>query len=303
MVHLSGRAAIRGVALLVLCAFPLCAAQLTIDHVTIAGKDLDAMRRAFTSATRIPTEYGGRHSNQATQMALTSFPDGSYLEFMAIQPHPDPAKLDAHVWVKFLRNNAGPCAFAIRFADSDAKRLKAAGIPTQGPERGGRTRPDGTRLEWETTSVGTSPRGMFFPFLIRDLTPHQNRAYPSGKPTTDRFAGISMVVIGVRSLDDAIAQYRSAFGFSTPRRLRDNDFDAELAWFEGTPVVLAQGLTDSSWLSRRVSQYGNIPSAVVLRATTGLAGAPAASDWFGHKIFWVNENVLGWHLGMEPAGR
>ena len=299
---LSG-AKFRLIVLLFLPVFGFSAAQLTIDHVTVAGKDLAAMRRAFTNATRIPTEYGGRHSNHATEMALTSFPDGSYLEFMAIQPHPDPVKLDAHVWIKFLRNNAGPCAFAIRFSESDAKRLKAAGIPTQGPEHGGRTRPDGTRLEWETTSVGNNPRGTFFPFLIRDLTRRQNRAYPSGKPTTDSFAGISMVVIGVRDLDEAIAQYRRAFDLSAPRRLRDTEFDAELAWFDDTPIVLAQGLSDSSWLSRRVNQYGDIPSAAVLRATTGLAGAPAASNWFGHKIFWANESALGWRLGMEAAAR
>jgi hypothetical protein len=261
------------------------------------------MRQAFTSATRIPTEYGGRHSNHATEMALTSFRDGSYLEFMAIQPHPDPAKLDTHPWVKFLKSNAGPCAFAIRFAASETERLRTAGVPTDGPERGGRIRPDGTHLEWETTSIGKSPRGIFFPFLIRDLTPRQDRAYPSGKPTTDRMAGISMVVIGVRNLDEAIGLYRRAFGLSAPRRSRDNEFDAELAWFGGTPIVLAEGLSSSSWLGRRVIKYGDIPSAVVLRATTGLTGTPAASSWFGHKILWANESTLGWRLGMEAAGR
>jgi hypothetical protein len=134
--------------------------------------------------------------------------------------------------------------------------------------------------------------------LIRDLTPRQNRAYPSGTPTTDRMAGISMLLIGVRNLDDAISQYRQAFGLSAPHRLRDKDFDAELALFNGTPVVLAQGLSGGSWLSRRVDRYGNIPSAVVLRANSGLTGTQA-SDWFGHEIFWVNDHLLGWRLGME----
>jgi hypothetical protein len=301
MVQLSGRAVTRCLALSILPVFPLFSAQLAIDHVTIAGQDLDTIRQAFTRATRIPTEYGGRHSNHATEMALTSFPDGSYLEFMAIQPHPDPAKLDTHPWVKFLKSNAGPCAFAIRFTPSEIDHLKAAGITTDGPERGGRTRPDGTRLEWETTSVGSGTRGTFFPFLIRDLTPRPNRAYPSGKPTTDRITGISMVVIGVKNLDDAIIQYRRAFGLSAPHRLRDNEFDAELAWFDGTPIMLAQGLSGSSWLNQRVNAYGDIPSAVVLKAMTGLSGTPG-SNWFGHVVFWPNEGALGWRLGMEAAG-
>ena|SRR5947207_11346068 len=67
----------------------LGAAELTIDHVTVAGKDLKAMR-ASLAAAGIQSEYGGPHSNHATEMALTSFPDGSYLELIAIQPNADP---------------------------------------------------------------------------------------------------------------------------------------------------------------------------------------------------------------------
>ena len=70
----------------------LPAADLIIDHVTIAGKDLKAMR-ATLAALGIPTEYGGPHSNHATEMALTSFPDGSYLELIAIQPNADLRRL------------------------------------------------------------------------------------------------------------------------------------------------------------------------------------------------------------------
>ena len=73
-------------------------------------------------------------------------------------------------------------------------------------ERSGRTRPDGVTLAWETADVGPGPRGSFFPFLIRDLTPREKRVYPSGTPTEKRFSGIGLVVIGVSNLDEAIAQ-------------------------------------------------------------------------------------------------
>ena len=52
------------------------AAELTIDHVTVAGKDLKAMRAKLAEAG-IPSEYGGPHSNHATEMALTSFADAA----------------------------------------------------------------------------------------------------------------------------------------------------------------------------------------------------------------------------------
>jgi hypothetical protein len=59
------------------------------------------------------------------------------------------------------------------------------------------------------------------------------------------------VVIGVRSFEESIAQYRKAFQLPAPRRQRDEAFGAEIAWFEGTPVVLAAPLSTDSWLALR----------------------------------------------------
>jgi hypothetical protein len=278
----------------------LAAADLKVDHATVAGAHLDAMRQALTAAGGLPTEYGGLHSNRATEMALVSFPDGSYLELMGIQPKPDPAAVAAHVWSKFLRNNAGPCAFALSVTDlaSEEAKLKSAGIAAGAPEAAGRTRPDGAKLAWETLNVGPGPRGSFFPFLIRDVTPREKRAYPSGKPTTDRMRGIGTVVVGVHDLESAIGQYRKAFGLATPRRQSDPKFGADLAWFEGTPIVLAQGIGESSWLSRRVHEYGDAPCAFLLKPAGGYAGGGNISQWFGKPVFWMDEARLGWHLGM-----
>ncbi len=283
-------------------ATTLAGADLKIDHVTIAGTNLDAMRKALTAAAGMPTEYGGPHSNHATEMALVSFPDGSYLELMGIQAKPDPVAVSMHVWSKFLQNNAGPCAFAMRVPDltAEVRELKAAGITAGAPEAGGRTRPDGAKIVWQTVNVGPGHRGSLFPFLISDLTARENRAYPSGKPTTDRFEGIGKVVIGVHDLEGAIAQYRRAFHLPAPLRQQDVQFAANLAWFEGTPIVLAQGSGDSSWLSRRVKEYGDAPSAFVLTTGRGgIAGSP--SKWFGHSVFWMDDGKLGWRLGVEAS--
>jgi hypothetical protein len=278
----------------------LAAADLKIDHVTVAGEHLDAMRQAFTAAAGVPTEYGGPHSNHATEMALTSFPDGSYLELMGIQAQADPAAVAAHVWSRFLQSNAGPCAFALRVSDLNAeiRDLKSAGISTGGAEASGRTRPDGTKLVWQTVNVGPGRRGSLFPFLIEDQTPRENRAYPGGKPTTGRFGGIAQVVTGVHDLEGAITQYRKAFQLPAPLRQQDATFAADLAWFEGTPIVLARGLTDSSWLSRRVREYGDAPCAFLLKATNGITGpASGSSNWFGHSVIWMDDTKLGWRLG------
>jgi hypothetical protein len=280
----------------------LSAADLIIDHATVAGAHLVVMRQAFSAATGIQPEYGGAHSNHATEMALASFPDGSYLELMGVQPRSDPAAVASHTWSKFLRYNGGPCAFALRVADvtAETNRLKAAGIPVGTPERSGRTRPDGLAISWETADVGPGPRGSLFPFLIRDITPRGQRVNPTGKPTTTRFSGIVKVVISVSDLDGAVAQYRRAFGLAEPKRDRDTEFGADLAWFEGTPIVLAKGLDSDSWLTHRVDQFGDAPCAFILGASSGPMNA-RQSDWFGKTIVWTNDARLGWRLGMETG--
>jgi hypothetical protein len=231
-------------------------------------------------------------------MALASFPDGSYLELMGIQQHADPAAVAAHVWSRFLHESSGPCAFALRVTDVNAEiqRLSSAGIRVGATEKSGRTRPDGVALSWETADAGPGPRGSFFPFLIRDFTPRENRVYPSGKPTTTRFNGVGLVVIGVHDLEQSIALYRKAFQLPEPKRQRDNAFGAELAWFEGTPVALARPLAPDSWLAHRIASFGDSPCAFVLTATGGMIGSNP-SNWFGRRLFWVDVAGLGWRIG------
>ena len=171
--------------------------------------------------------------------------------------------------------------------------------------RGG-TRPDGTKLMWQTVNVGPGRRGSLFPFLIADSTPRENRAYPSGKPTTDRFGGIGKVVVGVHDLEGAVAQYRMAFRLPAPLRQKDATFGAELAWFEGTPsIVLATGSRRYfTWLSQRVSEYGDAPAAFILTAAAGSTGSPYPTGSAIPFSGWTRRNSAGgWAWGPGDSGR
>ncbi len=279
----------------------LGAAALRVDHATVAGKNLKTMM-ANLAAVGLKCEYGGAHSNHATEMALTSFPDGSYLELIAIQPDADPNAVAEHVWSKQMEHNAGPCAWAVRTDDIAAQvnELKAVGIRVSVPLRNGRKRPDGTQLEWETAQVGDEPNGTFFPFLIRDLTPRRERAFPTGHPTTKDFSGITKIVIAVRDLSASIDRYRKAFGLPPPMKQVDASFGAHLAYFGGTPVVLAAPLTPQSWLVARLDQFGEGPCAFILGARkAGHYKAASKTRWFGIDISWFDTEKLGWHLGFE----
>jgi len=275
--------------------------HLTIDHVTIAGKDLKAMQ-ATLAALGIATEYGGPHSNHATEMALTSFPDGSYLELIAIQPHADPVAVAAHYWSKHMQNDAGPAAWAVRPQDlaAEVKRLHASGVVVTAPARAGRARPDGVRLDWETANVGKEPNGTFFPFLIHDFAPRKQRAYPSGTPTTQDFSGVTQVVIAVRDLAASIQHYREAYGLPTPVEQDDSHFGARLASFRGTPVVLAMPATKESWLTARLDKIGEGPCAFILRNRDARPYRVASkTTWFGTGISWLDTGKTGWWLGLE----
>jgi len=258
---------------------------------------------ANLAAVGLKCEYGGAHTNHATEMALTSFPDGSYLELIAIQANADPNAVAAHVWAKRMENNAGPCAWAVRSADiapAELARLKAAGIEVSEVTSGGRARPDGERLEWKTARIGPEPNGTFFPFLISDITPRRERAFPSGNPTTKDFSGISRVVIAVHDLNASTDRFRRAYGLPPPLKRVDREFGAHLAMFGSTPVVLAAPLTPESWLVSRLDQFGEGPCAFILHARKpGRYNVATKTRWIGIDISWFDINKLGWRLGFE----
>jgi catechol 2,3-dioxygenase-like lactoylglutathione lyase family enzyme len=276
-------------------------ADLQIDHVTVAGTSIKEMQVAL-AAVGIESVYGGAHVNGTTEMALVSFPDGSYLEMMGLQANAAPRAVDGHVWAKFLRGNAGACAWAVRVTElaAEVRRLKAAGIAVSQPEPGGRQRPDGVKLEWETSDVGSETRGTIFPFLIQDVTPRAQRAFPQGKPVSRDFKGISRVVIAVRNLEDAVKRYRQAYPLPEPLRQVDKTFGAHLAFLGGSPVVLAQPLTADSWISARLEQFGEGVCALVLGgASGGHYRAASKTRWLGKDVAWFDPQVLGWRLGYE----
>ena len=285
----------------ILIPLSLGAADLTIDHVTVAGKDLKTMQ-ANLAAVGIPSEYGGPHSNHATEMALASFPDGSYLELIALQPNADAKAVASHYWAKQMDENAGPCAWAVRVKDMavEVKRLQGAGVPVGAPERSGRARPDGTKLEWETAQIGKEPRGSFFPFLIRDFTPRPQRAFPKGKATIKDFSGVARVVIAVRDLGESSKRYQEGYGLPPPLKQVDASFGAHLALMGSTAVVLAQPLTAQSWLGKRLEQFGEGPCAFILGARkVGHYQAASKTRWFGAEVSWFDSAKLGWYLGFE----
>jgi hypothetical protein len=275
--------------------------RLKVDHATICGSDLEPMRQAFASVG-LATDYGGPHAS-VTHMALLGFDDGSYLELIAPQK---PGAPEGSNWAKFMAGNAGACAWAVGSHEisADVERLKQAGVGAEGPFAGSRKKPDGTLIEWETAVAGTSTPGATLPFMIQDKTPRDLRARPSASVKGSGLVGIEIVVLGVKDLDAAVALFRKAYGWPAPTLEEQKEFGARMAYFSGTPVVLATPLDKASWLSRRLRDFGESPVAYLL-GSADLGGAAkhyylgVPTQWFGRKLAWFDAGKLeGIRLGV-----
>ena len=273
--------------------------KITIDHVTLCGSNLEKMQQAF-SDVGLPTTYGGPHANGITHMALTGFEDGSYLELIA------PIQREASVsemmsgWMKLMQADAGACAWAVHSSSiqQEVERLRAAGMSVTAPETGGRKKVDGTSLRWQTASVGPGAAGALLPFMIQDETPRELRVQPSPEIRKTGLTGVAIVVLGVRDLDAAMASFRKAYGWHKPQIEEREQFGAKLAFFAGTPVILATPSGQPSWLSEHLDRTGDCPVAFLLGTSSfnhssQRLGLVRADSWFGRRMAWFDDTKIG----------
>ena len=279
---------------------------LQIDHVTIAGMELEPMRQAFAEAG-LATVYGGAHSGGVTHMALLGFDDGSYIELIAAADPGDSGRSDLSGtrWAAQIAGNAGPAAWAARTGDiaAESARILSLGVPVAGPIEMSRQRPDGALVEWELTFLGDQPAGAVLPFLIQDHTPRERRVAPSPSVAGSELRGVTHVVLGVHRIEPAAALFQRVYGWPEPVMHQDG-FDAHLAHFAGTPVMLAAPAGTESWLAERLERFGELPCAFLLGSADIGASAQRlrlerAGEWFGRRVAWFDRTHLhGTRLGV-----
>lgn len=268
---------------------------LRVDHVPICLAELGPVQQAFAAAGLTP-DFGGPHATGGTHMALLGFDDGSYFELLAPQK---PGSAQGSAEATLLAGGAGPCMWAVSTPDikTELARLRKQGIATDGPYPGGRTRPDGQVIRWETAGIGPGTRGDLLPFLIQDHTAHSLRVQPSASVHGSGLSGIAVVVIGVKDLAVSIALIRKAYGWEAPRTEEQKEFGARLAYFSGTPVMLATPLEANSWITHRLEKFGDGPVASLVGAADWSVVAKrfpltGETTWFGRKVVWFDPAKL-----------
>lgn len=140
---------------------------LTLDHLILAGPDLESLTAALAARAGVHAVGGGRHAGQGTHNALVGLGPGRYLELLAADPAGDGGGF--RDWIAYLDAPAlhGWCVRGEPALDADAfaSRVAAAGLA---PRRLAmtRTRPDGVRLAWELVFVDGHGFGSLVPFFI-----------------------------------------------------------------------------------------------------------------------------------------
>jgi catechol 2,3-dioxygenase-like lactoylglutathione lyase family enzyme len=278
-------------------------ATMKFDHALICTSDLGPMQQGFTDIGLQP-DYGGHHGHASTQMAQLGFQDGTYI---GIEAPVAPSAETGTPQSKLMRADAGPCGWSVTTSDISAEleRVSRLGVTVGTPEPRSRNRPDGTTAEWRSASLGPGAPGTNLPFLIEDKTPRSNRAphsSPSTKGTT--LTGVAMIVLGVKNLDESIALFQKVYGWPAPKVEDHPDFGAKLAYFAGTPVILATPLAPDSWVSERIGRLGQCPIAFLLgagdfKAASAHFSLPAEAHWFKLKVSWFDAKKLhGVRLGI-----
>ncbi len=180
--------------------------SLTLDHIVIAVHDLDQTIHDY-QALGFSVVPGGAHPGRPTHNALVVFADGAYFELIAWrQPAPED-----RWWQQLQQHGEGIIDFAL-LPTSTAEVIAAAksrGLDLQGPLDGGRLRPDGERLLWQTGR----PHTQDLPFLCGDITPRALRV-PEGdvRQHGNGATGVQSLSVAVLHLAQSVQRYQALLG-------------------------------------------------------------------------------------------
>jgi catechol 2,3-dioxygenase-like lactoylglutathione lyase family enzyme len=255
--------------------------SLALDHVVIAVADLAAAVADYR-ALGFTVQIGGRHPGRTSHNALVVFEDGAYLELIAWEA-PGPAE---RWYNEHARHGDGYMDFALLPEDTAAVvgAARSRGLDLAGPVDGGRVRPDGRELRWQTARPSTFD----LPFLCGDVSPRDWRV-PAGQVRrhANGVTGIATVMVAVRDLEASAARYRALLAegggvdgqrVEAPVATPATGLHTAAVRLGASTILLAQPLAEgdpaSSSAARivrsRLEQRGEGPCAMTLAT----AGAP-----------------------------
>lgn len=268
--------------------------KFRLDHVVIAVGDLERAIADYR-ALGFTVQAGGRHPGRTSHNALVAFEDGAYLELIAWES-PNPAER----WnVEHLKHGDGFMDFAL-IPDDVPRAIAAAksrGLALDGPIDGGRVRPDGRQINWQTGRQATFD----LPFLCGDVTPRELRV-PAGaaRKHENGATGVPLVLVAVRDIGASLARYEALLGDAAPSSVPVPRMGLRIATLQlaGTALVLAtpSGPPGSAFgrevATRLVTREG--PCAMAISTGADIVAGPLdRTATHGALIEWFPEARAG----------
>ena len=265
---------------------------LALDHIVIAVADLDRAMADYR-ALGFQVLPGGQHPGRTSHNALVVFADGTYLELIAWRaPAPEER------WYRTLSaHGEGLVDYALLPPDTAEAlaQAQARGLHTlTGPLDGGRLRPDGAQLRWQTARHATPD----VPFLCGDLTPRALRV-PEGsvRQHPNGAQGVAEVTVAVHNLDVTLARYRALLGAQADgaaTTTAQEGINSARIPLGGVTLVLQSPAPDATEqpsaaraLRERLSTRGEGPCAFTLRSDQhALPTTPNLSATHGVALAW-----------------
>ncbi|MEM7030778.1 MAG: VOC family protein [Chloroflexota bacterium] len=236
----------------------------SIDHIVIMVQNLDQARQGFDDLG-FTVLSGGTHAANPTHNALISFKDGAYIEIIALQPgkedHPRSKRLD-----KWVAASPGLVDFALlpTHIEADIIAARERGLDIEDAQDGGRLRPDGQAIQWQTANLG----GSGLPFLCGDVTERRLRV-PDGEAQHHKngVTGVSNITIAVENLLTSAKYYEALLGIPPRPTPQNAALQAKTTTFSlnTVSITLAQPLAEASPLQSYLKQ-GERPYSFTLRS-------------------------------------
>lgn len=246
--------------------------KFALDHVVIAVGDLERTVADYRELG-FTVHPGGRHPGRTSHNALVVFDDGAYLELIAwTAPNPAERWNTAHI-----AHGDGYMDFAL-IPESVPKAIeeaRARGATMNGPVDGGRVRPDGMELKWQTGRQVTWD----LPFFCGDVTPRSLRV-PEGdlRKHGNGAMGIATVTVAVESLETSLVRHRDLLGpevaMTRATEMPGLGLRTAIIEIEGCAVVLAQptelaASPSAARIAHRLAGRGEGPCGMTIRTSSG----------------------------------
>jgi hypothetical protein len=150
--------------------------------------------------------------------------------------------------------------------EADIANARARGVDLDDAEPGGRLRPDGVKIAWQTSNL----RGFGLPFFCADVTPRSLRV-PEGevRQHPNGVVGVGNVMIAVENVDKSAKQYQALLGVAAETRSTNHQLGVVTEEFalNDALITLAQPITETSPLQAYLKNGGERPYSFTLQTS------------------------------------